>query len=313
MRIRDLVRDLSMARALLSDFSIEPTDGGQYALSSVDQLRIAFDILSRHPETVEYARYARGLNLLDAPGSPGVTKFSYSQDQAHAIRHFVSQVVEALRLLERVWARANPPALPGDSLSIKLPPISSLEELVAIARSLQHVFDLPLMRLSSETTTVAGFDLGSVWIELLVATPIAIGIVKKLLHVYIEFARARMEIEYGVQLIRSKRISNDHLQALQANTAKQLDALAESYADEVLEQAQKPTETAERNETRLLIANSIRELDQLLHRGLEIHPSLGTGPKSEAPLKEPLTLQSVEPKKLPPHVGPPDKKTVDEK
>lgn len=52
------------------------------------------------------------------------------------------------------------------------------------------------------------------------------------------------------------------------------------------------------NETRILLTNSIKELDRLIDKGLEIHPALHAPPEIQKLFPKPLTAATVSPAQL---------------
>ena len=208
----------------------------------------------------------------------------------------VSSLISAIRMI-------GIPDEPPLSVSIKLPPASTIEELISVLKVFQQGIDRPIYDLTGDCTRLSGFDRGSFWIELTIGSTIGFGIITKLLDVIKKYRIDRMEIDYANEIFRSKRIHNDHLQAVQSAAQKQLDLCAQSYANEVVDEHflvdKGEKEQTRLSETRIAIANSIKEFDRLIDKGLEIHPALHAPSDIRQLFPVPLTSATITPAQLP--------------
>lgn len=296
MRLRELEDILILSQPGLGQLKQSPQPTGFVQCSGVLSVRKSMEILNQLAPLQSIIAAARGTAIFQSVNDTVIL----SQEAAHQIVSLtqqlngtVSSMIGAIRVVEI-------PEQSPYSLSVKLPPTSTLENLISVLKLCQQGFDRPAYDLIGEGTHIEGFDRGSFWIELAVATPMAFKIIAKILEMVKKYRIDRLEVDYAFEALRSKKIQNDHLQALQATTQEQLENFAKSYADEVINQCASPDkDLSQFNETRVSIANSIKEFDRLIDKGLEVHPAFNASIEVQKLMPQPLSAATMTPAQLP--------------
>ncbi|MFO0579153.1 MAG: hypothetical protein U1A78_34560 [Polyangia bacterium] len=279
---------------------------GHILVTGLTQFRTGIQLLSA-------LRQERMQNLVKAAANLGLYRYPedsvlLAQDVANNLAGLASQAQNYAREMIVALDLINPSATPGNSISFKFPPVATLEDFSATARSLQQIFDQPLQRLAAEQTGVEGFDVGSFWVDLSFHTPVALGVAMGILKVYKKFYMDRLQIAYATEILREKRIKNNYLDAVQQSSAEQLQLLVEAHAEQVVREAERDRkgelDEGERHEALNALKHSVRELDRLIERGAEVHPSLNAPSVVKEALPEPLSLESLKQLMLPAHEAP---------
>lgn len=299
MRLRELEDVLVLSQPGLGQLkqNLQPT--GLVQVSGIMSVRRSMEMLNQIASLQSMIAAARATAIFQAIGDVVLLQ----QDAAQLIASVTQQLTVMVSSLISAIHMIGIPEESPHSISIKLPPSSTIDELISVLKVFQQGIDRPIYDLAGECTQLAGFDRGSFWIELTVGSTLGFGIITKLLDVLKKYRIDRMEIDYANEILRSKKIHNDHLQSLQSATQKQLEICAQSYANEVVDDYFS-SETGEKhqarlNETRIAIANSIKEFDRLIDKGLEIHPALHAPPAIRQLFPVPLTAATITPAQLP--------------
>lgn len=183
--------------------------------------------------------------------------------------------------------------------AVKLPNIQTLEELEQFIKALKTIFDLPARTLLDGGVAFAGFDTGSAWLLLdpetaqtvataAVAVGVTAGAVKTLTNTGKKVSDFIFDFLAQYQTYRIDRAKVDHIERqleelkgaseirekLREQQATVISAQLEERARHLLELHRTDADAAKINETVAQVKNAMRELDKLVMRGTEIHPSL---------------------------------------
>lgn len=296
MRIRELEDLLLRNQAGLGKLQMAPQPTGFVHCAGLKEAQSSLQMLDQVPGLQALVATAKTTPLFLSANdivivpSEVANQISSILQQASAI---VKSMLDAIKLI-------NIPAQSPYSLNIKLPATSSLDELIAVLKLCQQIFDRPVHDLVGENIRLEGCDRGSFWLELAVATPIAFGVIAKMLDVVKRYRTDRLQLDYASEILRTKRIHNDHLQTLQQGTQSQLNAFAETYADEVIrEHSQEGADPAVINETRTVIVNSIKELDRLIDKGMEVQRAFNAPVEVQKLLPQTINATTIAPPQLP--------------
>ena len=301
MRLRELEDILVQSQPGLGQLKQNSQPTGLIQFSGIVSVRRSMEMLSQIASLKSIIAAARATAIFQAVGDVVLLQ----QDAAQLIVSVTQQVTVTVSSLISAIRMIGIPDESPLSVSIKLPPASTVDELISVLKVFQQGIDRPIIDLTGNGTQLAGFDRGSFWIELTVGSAIGFRIITKLLDVIKKYRIDRMEVDYANEILRSKKIQNNHLAAVQSATQSQLDILAQSYAKEVVDdyfsgQAEKEEKhQAQLNETRVAIANSIKEFDRLIDKGLEIHPALHAPSDIRQLFPVPLTSATITPAQLP--------------
>lgn len=115
------------------------------------------------------------------------------------------------------------------------------------------------------------FDRGSNWIELALGAPLAVATVGRLLHLILDVASRRIDLDTKREFLRNLRVQNELVEAAE----RQFEAELDSYSTDGIEGIASAVEADPSDqEYRTRLKVSMKMLADLVQRGLQIQPAL---------------------------------------
>jgi hypothetical protein len=110
-----------------------------------------------------------------------------------------------------------------NSISIKLPPINDLKELIEISKSLDTIFNQLLVTKNNQIEAkIQNFDTGSEWYEIVFTGVLGLTIFSKLIHSAILLKREHLKNKHIEETIRREKIITDNYEKILNTLNEQL-------------------------------------------------------------------------------------------
>lgn len=163
-----------------------------------------------------------------------------------------------------------------NSISIKLPPINDLKELIDISKSLDTIFNQILVTKNNQTEAkIQNFDTGSKWIEITFTSVIGLTIFSQLIQTAILLEREQLKNKHIEEIIRREKTITDGYENILSNLNEQLkhdlDDIKNNSVDEIVKKANINLE--EEPEYPARVKNSIDSIIKLIAKGMKFFPS----------------------------------------
>ena len=257
MRLRDIYDRLNRAIGLIDTTTAAVGSGGSQKLVHQDKVR----------KGLEYLSEVEGLKSVVGPLLTNPTMVAPA-DGAPQIKAFVQEVENAV-LLAKTLRAAIEQSLPSEdpnALSVRIPRPADLSELSSTVIKLREVFERPALKFFGPDKVAVrfqGFDTGSDWIEIVLATTggghLLLRFVVAILNATIEFRErltgARM-MEASARRMEMQNEVFDSIASLQKSMVdKSLQDLSQQVADSFEDDA---ADKGTKNETVPLIKESIK-------------------------------------------------------
>jgi hypothetical protein len=182
------------------------------------------------------------------------------------------------------------PAQDPLSVAIRIPHPNTLDDLTETVKHVQDVLQGTIHRIFNETFKVKGFDVGSEWLELAVASQVVLAFIGGLLTMSYRYLSRGVQLRIQEEEAQKLEIGKDHLKALQEANAVMLEAYARKMAEELHEKhAPKPSDNENVNMTFL----AIKEISAMICQGLEIRPALSAPSEAREEFSLPKELVEV--------------------
>lgn len=297
MRLREVQAVLRQAIPGLQGFKQSQQPGSAVVCSGLNNLRESVSVLRSIEAFKPYCEAASQSAI-----------FRSVDDVLHlsveAFNNVATIVSQMLGLANGVFIAVNALGFkeqPSDTISIKLPPTSSIDELIRTLKILQQAFDRPAKELTGQGVSLDGVDSGSIWIDLLAHSNEALLVIGAMLTGVREYRRHRLETEYLAERTRSLQIANTALEDIKKSITKSLNQLAAAQADQVIKVAKSPSVRNKEalNELNNAISRSVIDLDRLIDKGLEIHKAIGASGELNKLLEKPMSADTLAPILLP--------------
>jgi hypothetical protein len=268
MRLFELQELLMAARYVVENLDVS-TASGAYLVKGARNLREALYPLERTGLFEAEFRNLRETGLfMTLADEVSVGDTAYGQ-----LTKKLSELGSAIQLLMSTLDTVGVTVRDSDenSVALKLPPVKTFEDLGALANDLKKIITIPISEpeIGGEVTITA-VDNGSIWLYVLVGTPIAVtmiaGIAAAAAVVYKKF----QEGEAFRQYVRNLKIQNDQSELfLEAQKAH----IAATVVEEArqLEQNMFASHDPERMKR---LEHSIGTTAELIKDGFEINPSI---------------------------------------
>lgn len=242
---------------------------GTYSLKALQVLRERLELAKEIPGLSDRAAiFAKSPGLLMAGDSCAIGSSEYNQLRGLAYALDIS-VLAMIQYLESNYSDSlEEPNL----ISVKLP-IGS--QFALVARSIQEldkIFSQCLSILEEPSALeVKSWERGSLWIDLAVGGPIAVGCLASLAWSAVCVLKKFRETQLTEQLVKAQGIKNDMLGTLRDEFQKGVKALIDAEAKRLDE---KHSKKKGEPETILRLANCIKSLFEMMNQGAEVHPAL---------------------------------------
>ena len=175
MRLRELEDILVQSQPGLGQLKQNSQPTGLIQFSGIVSVRRSMEMLSQIASLKSIIAAARATAIFQAVGDVVLLQ----QDAAQLIVSVTQQVTVTVSSLISAIRMIGIPDESPLSVSIKLPPASTVDELISVLKVFQQGIDRPIIDLTGNGTQLAGFDRGSFWIELTVGSAIGFRIITK--------------------------------------------------------------------------------------------------------------------------------------
>jgi len=168
------------------------------------------------------------------------------------------------------------PAQSENSISIKLPKINNLKELVDTSSKLDKIFNQLLVNdYESSEAKLQNFDTGSEWYEILFTSATGLWLFTKVIHAVILMQREHIKNKDLQENVKLKSITNNAyenlLSQMQELSKKEIDAIKDEQINEIM--IKLGTTQKNDNEYYNRVKFAIDETSKLIDKGMEFFPS----------------------------------------
>lgn len=155
------------------------------------------------------------------------------------------------------------------TFNVKLPSrISSIGDLVELAKDFEVIFDGPLRVVKLEPPTIVGFDSGSLWLVLLAYRDVVFTILWDLVKFAAKTVYRKLEVARAKRTLEAIGGDPRVIAGIEENLAKEMGRIAQAGGVEIQVKVGGPPEAVAR------FALAIKRLSELMADGLEVHPAL---------------------------------------
>lgn len=222
---------------------------------------------------------ATGALKADADAFLKITEISkHVHDDAavpKAVHEAFASAVSTFRLKTEALISAIRSVTPDeapDELSVKLPHDDDLDKIADTLTDLKKALEQAVTNEYAEgEVRVTGVDRGSIWLDIVVGSVVAVKVVGALLRVVCEYQLRQAKISQEREIARNLGLQNDAVAAAERTLEQRLAASLEADVHQIAKQAGAPDDD---KEYRQRLQYSIRTLSDLVARGLEIRPAL---------------------------------------
>lgn len=163
-----------------------------------------------------------------------------------------------------------------NSISIKLPKINDLKELIDTSSKLDKIFNQLLVNdYESSEAKLQNFDTGSEWYEILFTSATGLWLFTKVIHAVILMRREHIKNKDLQENVRLKSITNnayeDLLSRMQELSKNEIDAIKDEQINEIMIKV--GTTQKDDNEYYNRVKFAIDETSKLIDKGMEFFPS----------------------------------------
>lgn len=168
------------------------------------------------------------------------------------------------------------PAQSENSISIKLPKINDLKELIEVSTKLDKIFNQLLVNdYESSEAKLQNFDTGSEWYEILFTSATGLWLFTKVIHAVILIRREHIKNKDLQENVRLKSITNnayeDLLSQMQELSKNEIDAIKDEQINEIMIKV--GTTQKDDNEYYNRVKFAIDATSKLIDKGMEFFPS----------------------------------------
>ena len=200
-----------------------------------------------------------------------------SSDEITIHKSIANQVVNSVNELKQdliIFNDGISEILPEQSefsISVRLPKILNLKDVSESVDRLDKIFSQSLInKFVNGKVSVQNFDTGSEWIEILLNSGKAVGVIVSIVYAAIFLKREDIKNKELLEVVRNRKITNDMLEGL----GKQLsDRLEEQIKEQILSISKEAGATASDKEYQERIKHCIKETSSLIDKGLQFFPS----------------------------------------
>jgi len=278
MRLREMHHIL---QTNLNKLSLQEGDGSTTPVGQAikvlnkENLRGAVKSIERVPGFESIAQDGNIQSIFEAYGSQPIVPADVFKAAATYLQTWRSRANSLAHVLAQVIQPEDP-----NTLSILLPKVSNLDELVSVVQSLSRALDRPSLMLFRERSTIKSFDVGSNWIEIL-CSPQVLALATAIVSGAFHYLEKKLEVE---KTIKGAAIFAE-VEELRIKAKAYENTLKHDIARRIVEKhypqgAESPGVTAE--EVQSNVAESVVEIAEILHHGGEVHPSLLPRPEGSA-------------------------------
>ncbi|UXX79004.1 hypothetical protein N7E81_16745 [Reichenbachiella carrageenanivorans] len=160
-----------------------------------------------------------------------------------------------------------------NSVRIKLPPTNDFSELSKISNELNKSISIPISHKNIDgNTSIKSVENGSIWFVVVVASPLAVGLVGGIAWASAVIHKKKQEGKIFEEHVKSLELANEQKEVFLDAQKKQLELLIETESKALNDEYYKESN----NEDLERLKHSIVTISSLINKGLEIHPSLNT-------------------------------------
>lgn len=158
------------------------------------------------------------------------------------------------------------------SISVKLPEINNLNELISFTEELNICLSQVILNpIINGSIRFQNFESGSNWFEIILGSLAAVKAIKEIVISAIDIKMRIMEIEKSKQNIRAISASTDIIETVCKELDKQVKELSNKKAESFIESNAKDNKDKEYFER---VSNSIKIMGELMVKGTEVHLAL---------------------------------------
>ncbi|MCP3957376.1 MAG: hypothetical protein GY719_05950 [bacterium] len=166
-----------------------------------------------------------------------------------------------------------------DVVAIKIPEHLDLDGVAKVLKDLDGLLAQALVNdYVKGQVSLKGFDRGSEWIMIALGSLAAVHVLGHMVRLHFSMEEKRLDIEARREVVRGMKIKNDSLEDIEQALKEELDLHLQTELESAFKAGKLPKKA---NEERERIKHSVRELGELLRRGLEVQPSLALPKQSQ--------------------------------
>jgi hypothetical protein len=166
----------------------------------------------------------------------------------------------------------------------------NLGDMAAIVSRLHLALEVPSKEFLDENLQIAYVEAGSIWLGI-ISSPLVYLVLVQIFNLYKLYSQHRINMEAAARKLTAQSTINSYLDYIKNNVGMQLQLLAESEADEIMEIQERRNKISDRSreerrdKIRTRLISSVGSLHDLLKDGVELHSMLDGSPYENSPFK----------------------------
>lgn len=262
-------KTLNFLSQCLKDLNLErgTTDVlGNSPLTNIQSTKQALYRLKKNDFLSKQISQVWGVFFATAPNDSEEINVSMADTIIKSIKNIKSTLFAIIEVLEKLS-----PASSEESVYIKIPSSENFEELTSILGELKKAISLPISHSEiNGSITIKSVDNGSIWFEIALGSPIAVGVIGSIAWAAAVIRKKRLEGDILRKQIESMDLSIDQKKIFLEAQKKQVSSLLDTEALEIAKKNH--SEIVPEEIERLKV--SINTTAKLIDKGFEIHPSV---------------------------------------
>lgn len=265
-RINENINDLVIGKRSINK------DNQNFIVDGLDKFKISFkeiEYIKIFKEDIEQLRETKAIFLanedtISLPTNEAntfVSKLNNFKNKLTTFNEGISSVI---------------PNQSENSISIKLPKINDLKELVEVSNKLDKIFNQLLVNnYESSEAKLQNFDTGTEWYEIFFTTATGLWLFTKVIHSVILLQRESIKNKDIQENVRLKSITNnayeDLLSQMKELSKNEIDSIKDEQINEILSKV--GTTQKDDNEYFNRVKFAIDETSKLIDKGMEFFPA----------------------------------------
>ena len=262
-----------MSRLLLQVQSGE-NGGKPYLVSDIFNLKKGIELLSDIDFLDSY--------IEDVKANSGLyetfkDKDNFDSTQDSLLKNNINSLKTGIIFLLNYYDKQTADEKNIEGISVKLPELSSFDDLSKISNELKKAVELPIIDSGIENakTEIISADRGSIWLNIVLGTAAAVKLVASIAWAAAYLRKKQAEAKMYEQYTRTLELKNDALSNIIEAQKQQLNNVLEAEAKAIVTEQYKHNDP----ETLKRLELSIKTTADLIDRGVKILP---TGGESES-------------------------------
>ncbi|MHB8075794.1 hypothetical protein [Desulfosporosinus fructosivorans] len=285
MRLRDIKELLSNNLPILKMIEAVGNQGPGNAFFRISNYKEAFEAIIKLEHLNFIATDCENIKALDVFNARTITILIDSNDYSQLrvnLDRIMLKVEALISAIDQVIPSQN-----VFSVSIKLPPVTTLSKLSEVTKDISNALEQTLLHPKIEgRVELQNFDSGSNWFEIILGSAPAMIFLGKLVWSALEINKKMIENSTMKQRLESLKIKNDALRTLEETLSVLATTMEQELSDKCQDNALKIIEESDLpitdNEYISKVAHSIKIIAQLIYDGAEfLQPTITQSDSSQ--------------------------------